>query len=118
MIKKITRTNDDLSDKNLSETEFRNVHKLLKDHTAIQKVKIISITDGDSGQIHKKHLGKARNSSTLELLDEHLMKNRIIVRNLHKEDNKLIFLKKGGGGGLNSKIIRVFVLYNSACEMV
>ncbi len=87
MIEKCIRTNGDPSDKNLSEIKFRNIHKLLKDRPAIQKVILTSRTDGDSGQIHKKHLGKATNNSALELLNEHLMKNGIIIRNLHKEDN-------------------------------
>jgi G:T/U-mismatch repair DNA glycosylase len=53
MIEKFTKTSDDSSDKNLSETEFRNVHKLSKDRTAMQKIMLTSITDGDSRQIHK-----------------------------------------------------------------
>jgi G:T/U-mismatch repair DNA glycosylase len=63
MIEKCIRTNGDSSDKNLSEIEFRNVYKLLKDRPAIQKVILTSKTDGDSGQIHKKHLGKVRNNA-------------------------------------------------------
>jgi hypoxanthine-DNA glycosylase len=112
MIERCIRTNGDSSDKNLSEIKFRNIHKLLKDRPAIQKVILTSRTDGDSGQIHKKHLGKAINNSALELLNEHLMKNGIIIRNLHKEDNGLI----KGEFGLNNKIIRIFVPYTPSAR--
>ncbi|GHT22934.1 hypothetical protein AGMMS49953_02620 [Endomicrobiia bacterium] len=112
MIEKCIRTNGNSSDKNLSEIEFRNVYKLLKDRPAIQKVILTSRTDGDSERIHKKHLGKSRNNSALELLNEHLMENEITIRNLHKEDNGLI----KGEFELNNKIIRVFVPYTPSAR--
>lgn len=112
MIEKCIRTNGNSSDKNLSEIEFRNVYKLLKDRPAIQKVILTSRTDGDSERIHKKHLGKSRNNSALELLNEHLMENEITIRNLHKEDNGLI----KGEFELNNKIIRIFVPYTPSAR--
>ncbi|OEG70582.1 hypothetical protein ATZ36_03940 [Candidatus Endomicrobiellum trichonymphae] len=79
----------------LGEIEFRNVYKLLKDRPAIQKVILTSRTDGDSWQIHKKHLGKPRNSSALELLNEHLIENEIIIQNLHKKMTGLLKVSLG-----------------------
>ncbi|MDR0800128.1 MAG: hypothetical protein LBN01_01165 [Endomicrobium sp.] len=107
MIEKCIRTEGNSSDKNLDEIEFRNVHKLLKDCSTIQKVILTSRTDGDSGQIHKKHLRKSRSNSALELLNEHLRENGIIIRNLHKRDNGLI----KGEFVLDDRKIRLFVPY-------
>ncbi len=107
MIEKCIRTSGNSSDKNLDQIEFRNVYKLLKDSPAIQKVILTSRTNGDSWQIHKKHLGKSRNNSALGLLNEHLIENGIIIRNLHKEDNGLI----KGEFGLNNKITSIFPPY-------
>jgi hypothetical protein len=65
MTEKCIGTNGDSSDKNLSGIEFCNVPKLLKGLHAIQKVILTSRTYGDSMQIHKKHLGKARKNRAL-----------------------------------------------------
>ncbi|MDR3275282.1 MAG: hypothetical protein LBS81_04870 [Endomicrobium sp.] len=108
MIEKCMRTENNSSDKNLAEIEFRNIYKLLKDYYTIQKIILTSRTYGDSEQIHKKHLSKSRNNSALELLNEHLREHGIIIRNLHKGENGLI---KGEFKLATNRIIKIFVPY-------
>jgi hypoxanthine-DNA glycosylase len=107
MIETCIRAKNNSSDKNLSKIKFRNVYKLLKEYPTIQKIILTSRTNGDSQQIHKNHLSKSRNSSALELLNEHLRNNKITIQNLHKENTGLI----KGKFKLNNRIIKIFVPY-------
>ncbi|MCA6079292.1 MAG: hypothetical protein LE169_00115 [Endomicrobium sp.] len=107
MIEKCIRTEGNSSDKNLDKIEFRNAHKLLKDCSTIQKVILTSRADGNSEQIHKKHLSRSRDNSALELLNEHLRENGIIIRNLHKRESGLI----EGEFRLVDRKMRIFVPY-------
>jgi G:T/U-mismatch repair DNA glycosylase len=107
MIEKCTRFKNNSSDKNLDKIEFRNVYKLLKENPTIRKIILTSRIDGNSEQIHKKHLSKSKTNSALELLNEHLRNHKIFIQNLHKESNGLI----KGNFKLDNKMINIFVPY-------
>jgi hypoxanthine-DNA glycosylase len=107
IIGKCIRSEGNSSDKNLCKIEFRDVCKLLKNQSEIQKIILTSRTDGNSEQMHKKHLSRSRNNSALELFNEHLIENGIVIKNLHKKDNGII----EGEFKLADRIIKIFVPY-------
>jgi len=107
MVDKCVRSESNSSDKNLCEIEFRNICKLLRSRPKIRKIILTSRTEGNSEQIHKKHLSKSRNNSALELFNEHLRENGIIIENLQRENNGII----KGNFKLSERIIKVFVPY-------
>ncbi|MDR1784213.1 MAG: hypothetical protein LBQ99_00460 [Endomicrobium sp.] len=112
MIDKCLRSNSNSSDKNLCNIKFRNVYKLLKDQSRIQKVILTSRTYGSSEQIHKKHLSKPRNNSALELFNENLRENGIIIESLRKMYNGVI----EGEFKLTNRIIKIFVPYTPVAK--
>jgi hypothetical protein len=65
-----------------------------------------------AGKCTKKHLGESRNNSALELWNGHLIENEIIIRNLHKEDNRLIKDEFGLNNKQNKYIFSKIFIYS------
>ena len=58
--------------------------------------------------MHKKHLSKSRNNSTLELFNENLRERGVIIENLCKRNNGVIECESKK---LINRTIKIFVPY-------